>query len=115
MMNESGKVDFTKARLCAYCKNVLGPWMRCTCEDELVKSRPDPRIFGTSKVGSEPVPQPPSKRFKGGVGTPHGDVSFHSEHEAARDCIWDAVSEKLDRDNGRTATVNNKGPHQWPN
>jgi len=30
--------------------------------------------------------------------TPHGDVSFHSEYEAARDYIWDAVSEKFDRD-----------------
>ena len=58
----------------------------------------DPRIFGAAKVGCEAVPQLPSKRFKGGVGTPHGDVSFHSEYEAARDYIWDAVSEKLDRD-----------------
>lgn len=76
----------------------------CPC---LSRQLHDPRIFGTSEVGSEPVPQPPSKRFKGGVGTPHGDVSFHSEHEAARDYIWDAVSEKLDRDNGSGFTSGN--------
>jgi len=46
----------------------------------------------------EAVPQLPSKRFKGVVHTPHGDASFHSEYEAARDYIWDAVSEKFDRD-----------------
>ena len=73
----------------------------CATCAELQKSyqpRPDPRIFGAAKVGSEAVPQLPSKRFKGVVNTPHGDASFHSEYEAARDYIWDAVSEKFDRD-----------------
>ena len=61
-------------------------------------SAPGERPKKTDDELVEAVPQLPSKRFKGVVNTPHGDASFHSEYEAARDYIWDAVSEKFDRD-----------------
>ena len=102
-------IDMTKTpfKRCPQCNgwnyHLLSPTCECPAKVN------DPRIFGSAKVGSEAVPQPPSKRFKGGVVTPHGDVSFHSEYEAARDYIWDAVSDKLVRER---AAVNNKGPHQ---
>jgi hypothetical protein len=93
--------------LCSKCGELRGASiLECPCQPRQLH---DPRIFGAAKVGSDPVPQPPSDRFKGGVFTPYGYVSFHSEYEAARDYIWDVVSEKLVRER---AAVNNKGPHQ---
>lgn len=50
--------------------------------------------------GAAPIPQVPkqSDRFKGGVHTPHGGVSFHSDSDLARDYIWAAVREKFERE-----------------
>lgn len=59
------------------------------------------------------------KRFKGGVETPFGGVSFHSENEEARNYIWLVIKEKNEREHGALESAIQKPPlglmprHVW--